>query len=449
MNKQTKVGLFVIIILSLLAYATLRISKSGLGGGGTYPVYVEVQSAGGITKKTPVQIAGIQVGSVGDVELIDNNRARIKLHIKKKIKLSQDVQARIKSVGFLGDTFIELYQPGPVIVPLAAGDTIRQVETGGDFGEVTNQISSIASDVKAITSTLKTLMAGEDSSFSRSLLNIEKITDALTRVSVANEQNVNAIITNLRAMSENLNHMVAQNMGRVDNTMENMEAITDKVRRGEGTIGRLVNDDTTVDKLNESIDNLNDLLGGASKTKLSVGYHTEYLGATEKFKHYVGLDIKPKPDKYLMLELVQDPAPDSKNTITETRITSGGVTNTVREEVETTNVDNFRFSAQLAKEFYNFRVRGGIIESSGGVGVDYQQGPIGVQVSAFDFETDRGERPHLKAMGTVNVTKGLYLLGGMDDFISNQQDPDWFMGVGFKMDDDDLKNLMSLTSLRR
>jgi phospholipid/cholesterol/gamma-HCH transport system substrate-binding protein len=386
---------------------------------------------------------------VADVSLVDNNHARIKLIIKKEVRLSRDVQARIKSVGFLGDTFIELYQPGPVLVPLVAGDTISQVESGGDFGDVTNQISSIASDVKAITTTMKNLMAGENSSFSRSLLNIEKITDALSRVSVQNEQNVHAIVANLRAMSENLNGMVARNMGRVDGTMENMEAITDKVRSGQGTIGRLVNDEETVDKLNESIDNLNDLLGGANRTKLSLGYHTEYLGNSEEFKHYVSLDIKPKPDKYLMLDLVQDPSPDSSNQIRETKITSGGVTSTVLEEVETTNVDKFRFSAQLAKEFYNFRVRGGIIESTGGVGLDYKQGPIGVQLSAFDFETERGEKPHLKAMGTINVTKGVYLLGGMDDFISNQQDPDWFMGVGVQMDDDDLKNLMSLTSLRR
>ncbi len=449
MNKQTKVGLFVVITLVLLGYATLRISKGGFTSGGTYPVYMDVISAGGINNKTPVQIAGIQVGNVGEIELVDNNRARVTLNIKNKVTLSSDVQARVKSVGFLGDTFIELYQPGPMLARLAEGSTIVQVEAGGDFGDVTNQISSIAGDVKAITTTLKKLMAGDDSSFSRSLLNIEKITDALTRVSTQNESNVNAIIANLRAMSENLNAMVAQNRGHVDNTMENMDAITDKVRRGEGTIGRLVNDDETVDKLNESIDNLNDLLGGANKTKLSLGYHTEYLGTSTDFKHYVSLDIKPKPDKYLMLELVQDPAPDSKNETRTTQITSGGVTNTIVEEIETTSFDKFRFSAQLAKEFNNFTVRGGLIESSGGVGIDYNKGPIGVKVSAFDFETNRGERPHLKAIGTVNLTKGVYVLGGIDDFISNQQDPDWVMGIGFKIDDDDIKNLMSLTTLSR
>lgn len=448
LTPQMKVGLFVLIVLIVLAYATVRISQTSLSPGGTYSVYLQIESATGITKKTPVEIAGIQVGYVSDINLIDNNQARLTLEINKSVKLSRNVEARIKAVGLLGDTYIELYQPGKIDEVLPRKATIQSVVTYGDFSSVTNELASVARDVKAITATMKGLMAGEDSSFARSLKNIEAITDALKNVSTKNEGNLNAIISNLRAISENLNMVVARNISHVDAALENVEVITEKVRSGEGTIGRLINDDETVEKLNESIDNLNELLGGANKLQVDVGYHTEYLGETEEFKHYVSLALKPKPDKFFLLEFVDDPAPDSRFTIKETQVTSGGVTTNVREEIETTEEDKFLFSAQLAKKYYGFTFRGGLIESSGGVGVDYDYGPFGAKFSAFDLETKRGERPHLKAMGTINVTRSIYLLGGMDDFISKQQDPDWFFGAGIQISDEDIKSLMGLLSVK-
>ncbi|EKD41276.1 MAG: hypothetical protein ACD_73C00783G0004 [uncultured bacterium] len=443
-----KVGLFVLIVFLLLVYATVRISKSGFSPGGNYSVYVLIESAAGLNKKTPVQIAGVQVGAVKDIRLIENNKAELELTIKKSVKLSANVEARIKSIGFLGDTYIELYQPGPMTQTLVEGSRIETVQNFGDFNSVTQQVGAIADDVKAITQTMRTLMAGEDSSFARSLKNIEKITDSLGRLSTNNEQNIQVIITNLRALSENMNAIVARNAGNVNATLDNVQVITDKMRKGEGTLGRLINDDATVDKLNESIDSLNDLLGGPSKMKIDVGYHTEYLGSTQEFKHYVGLDIKPKPDKFLRLELVQDPSPSPSRIEKNTTITSGGVTSTVNEEIATINSNKFRFTAELGKKFYDLTIRGGLIESSGGVGLDYNKGPVGLQFSAFNFVTKFGEHPHLKAMGTINLTPSLYALGGMDDFLNTQHGKDWFMGLGFNITDDDIKSFFGLLSLK-
>ena len=447
-TPQLKVGLFVLLVLLTLGYVTLRISQHSILPGGTYPVYVLIDSASGITAKTPVQVAGIQVGVVDDIELIEHNRARLKLSVSKKVKLSRDVRAQIKSLGFLGDTYIELYQPGPLAEILPEGSTIIQVQNYGDFSSVTGQISAIAEDVKAITTTMRTLMSGEDSAFARSIKNIEKITDSINRVTVANEGNLNAIIANLRAISDNLNGVVSRNVPNVDAALGDLSDITAKVKRGEGTIGRLLYDDETVEKLNSSIDNLNELLGGANRLQVDMGYHTEYLGTTEEFKHYVSLGLKPRPDKAFLFEFVDDPAPDSSRKRRVTDITSGGVTTTVEENIETTEFDKFRFSAQFAKKFYGLTVRGGLIESTGGVGLDYTQGPAGIKFSAFDFETKNGERPHLKAMGTLNVTRNLYLLGGLDDFISQEQETDWFLGAGLQMTDDDLKSLLGLMSVK-
>lgn len=448
-SPQFKVGLFVVVVFVLLVYVTVRVTQSSIFPGSTYTVYFTTNSATGLNNKTPVQIAGIQVGNVDEVKLVDSNKAQITLEIKKDVELSRDVQARVKSVGFLGDTYIDLYQPGPVVQPfLRDGESITSVGGGGDFGEVTTQVSDIAADIKAITATMKTLMAGEDSSFARTLKNVEKITTSLEHVTTQNEGNLNAIIANMKALSENMNLIVARNTANIDATLDNVASISEKVRRGEGTVGRLLNDDETVEKLNESLDNLNGILGGANKLQTSVGYHAEYLGVSKDFKHYISLALKPRPDKYFLLEFISDPSPDSRRETVETEITANGVTSTVVEEKNTTSPDNFLISAQLAKEFYGFTLRGGVIESKGGVGIDYTYGPASLKTSVFDFETKHNERPHIKTMATFNVTDSFYLLGGLDDIISKQQDPDWFLGLGIQVSDEDIKSLFGLMSLK-
>lgn len=448
LNPTLKVGLFVLLAIVVLTLITLKVSKTSLTPGGTYKIYLMVEAADGITKKTPVQIAGIQVGYVSDIELVENNRARLTLSLGKKVKISQDVEARIKSVGFLGDTYIELYQKGPIVSTLPEKSVVTNVHSYGDFSSLTGQLSSVAEDVKAITTTMRGLMAGDDSSFATSIKNIEKLTTALARVAVQNEQNLNIMLANFRALSQDLAGMVDRNSPRVDATMDNIDVITSKIRNGEGTVGKLINDETTVNKINDSLDSLNGVLGGVNRLRVDLGFHTEYLGNRGDMKHYVGLALRPRPDKAFLFDFVSDPSPAPNRQKRDTTITSGGVTSTVHEEIKTADIDQFRISAQLAKQFYGLTVRGGIIESRGGVGLDYQEGPLGLSLSAFDFgNKDNGT--HLKATGTFNVTRSLYLMGGADNIISKTQDPDLVVGAGFQFTDDDIKSLLGMINLNK
>jgi phospholipid/cholesterol/gamma-HCH transport system substrate-binding protein len=130
--------------------------------------------------------------------------------------------------------------------------------------------------------------------------------------------------------------------------------------------------------------------------------------------------------------------------IKDTEITAGGTTNTIHTLTSTYEPEKFRFSAQLAKKIYDFTLRGGIIESRGGVGLDYDKGPLSLKFSAFDFSTKYGDKPHLKAWGSLNLTKNFYFVGGADDIINPHQPVDWFVGGGLRLVDEDVKNLIGI-----
>lgn len=445
-EKNLKSGIFVFITLLLLFVMILRISQGRFFYSRDYTLYMDVESAVGLGKNTPVQIAGVDVGVVKNITLVSSTKARLKLSIDHGIKISTDAIGRVKTTGILGDAYIEIFQQEPIIATHKEGGVISKVESYGDLNSVTGQLGTIAEDVKAITTSMRKVMAGDDSAFSQSLKNIEKISASLAHLTTRNDKNIEAIIVNMQQLTRNLNTVVAANMGHFDNSLANIDRITTDIENGRGTVGRLLKDDATVEKLNDTLDELRNAIGGFNRWGVDVGAHTEYLGGTGSFKNYVTLELSPRPDKIFLFEAVSDPDPTFRTQVDETIVTSGGTTSTVTTERRTKNLNQFLFSFQLAKKFEDFTLRGGLIESTGGIGIDYDKGPFGVSLSAYDFKTDSTQRPHLKLMGTTQLTRTFYLLGGLDDFVNQTQDLDWYLGAGITFGDDDLKSLLGLMS---
>lgn len=443
-NKNLKAGIFVLATLVLLAYMTVKVGQGGLFRGGTYKVYMDVSSAVGLDEKTPVQIAGVSVGNIKDIELTPQNKARIKMILDDDVHLTTSAKGMVKQTGILGDSYIEIIPGFDSDPQLKDGDHIASLGVQGDLSSMTGQFSLIAEDVKAITKQMRKLMAGDDSSFTHTMKNLEKITKSLAEVTENNQHNIEAIIQHMRVITQNVNYMVARNMGHVNNTLYNLDQITTDVERGKGTVGRLLKDEETVDRLNETLESLNEFVGGASRLNIVMDAHTEYLAGTGDVKNYVSLELQPRPDKAFIFSVNSDPDPSFKTQREITQVTSGNNTSTIETVKRIKEIGRFHFSAQLAKKFEDFTIRGGLIESSGGIGLDYNKGPLGIQFSAFDFKTDFGEKPHLKAMGTLSLTKTFYLLGGADDFINPNQDLAWFMGGGIRFTDEDIKSLLGL-----
>lgn len=444
-EKNFKAGLFVLLTLVLLFWMILKVGQGGLFSSGKYTLYMDVDSAVGIGKNTPVQIAGVDIGAVEDIALTPERKARLKISITDKVKILSTSKGIIKQTGILGDSFVEIV-PGLLGNELKSGAVITDVSKQGDLSSMTGQFSVIGEDVQAITKQMRKLMAGDDSSFTKTMLNIEKITDSLKKVTAKNEENINVIIANMKVISQNLNYVIANNMANVNGALYNVNDITGTIQRGEGTIGRLVKDEETIEKLNDTLDNVNEFVGGANRLKVDMNAHSEYLGGTGQYKNYVGISLHPRPDKYFSFEVTSDPDPSFATNQRITEVTSGGTTNTIEVTDHSKALGQFQFSAQLAKKFENLTLRGGLIESTGGVGLDYNYGPFGVQFSAFDFKTEFNQKPHLKAMGTAQVTRTFYLLGGLDDFINPSQSVDWFLGGGIKFTDDDIKSLLGVFS---
>ncbi len=130
-DLETAVGFFLLIGILSLAYISVKLGRLEVFVTKGYTVYAEFDQAGGIKPGASVEIAGVSVGKVTDVNL-DKYQALLTLEINKGIKLQDDSIASIKTKGLIGEKFVQL-TPGASDKYISKGGRIMDTESAIDI----------------------------------------------------------------------------------------------------------------------------------------------------------------------------------------------------------------------------------------------------------------------------------------------------------------------------
>ena len=130
-NLEMSVGVFMMVGLLAIAYLTLNLGGLELFGGNYYKVHASFSSISGLKSGARVEIAGVQVGKVSHISLVDD-QAKVELSLKPEVKIGSDVFASIKTQGIIGDKFVQL-TPGAEEDFLQDGDEITETESAVDL----------------------------------------------------------------------------------------------------------------------------------------------------------------------------------------------------------------------------------------------------------------------------------------------------------------------------
>ena len=126
------VGLFVLSGLIGVFFLAFRIGKSEFIGEKTYELVAVFNNLSGVSENGRVEIAGVRVGSVQNIQLNDNFQAIVTLKLPEHLKLDDDTIAAVKTSGLIGDRFIELF-PGGSGIQLEPGDLIFDTQSAIDL----------------------------------------------------------------------------------------------------------------------------------------------------------------------------------------------------------------------------------------------------------------------------------------------------------------------------
>lgn len=252
----------------------------------------------GLQSSNTVTLNGYKIGLVNTVNLYPGdslNRILVELRITKDIEIPANTIAEIKS-DFLGLNTVALkFVPSDRFAK--DGDTLKSSIATSIQDEVANQMKPIKvktekmlSSIDSILEAIKYTFNGDaqkalNQSIKRILLTIDNLnhsTETLDNMITDNTgtikqiiNNANSIALNIKNNNDKINNLIdnlsnfsdslakvnfAQTLHSVDKALYDLSVVTDKINKGQGTLGQLVNNDTLYFELEKASRDLNLLL---------------------------------------------------------------------------------------------------------------------------------------------------------------------------------------------
>ena len=216
-RRDLRVGALVLAALTLVGIATFLIGKDDRWFGSKNRYFIKFESVGGLATGSPVQLNGVVVGSVRDVVLPEDmgqNQITVWIDVEKRYgrRVRKDSAARIKTLGLLGDKYIEINSGSPEFEEIAAGTEIPTAEATS-VDQLIASGEDVMQNVVSISHSLSNILGRMDRG--------EGVLGALTVKSDAGEELRTSLFE----------------------TLVTIRTIAEHVRSGKGPAGRLVYDD--------------------------------------------------------------------------------------------------------------------------------------------------------------------------------------------------------------
>jgi phospholipid/cholesterol/gamma-HCH transport system substrate-binding protein len=478
--RAAKVGIMVVAGLVAI-FLVYRYVEETAGGGEGNMVCAMFDDAQGLIPKSRVVIAGIPVGQIEDIYL-EGNRARVDMMIDESVELHADSSVAMRSVSILGESILVI-NPGSVDEPrLAAGECIPQVQEQVSTDEILQNVNEIAKNVRSVTEQLDRAFGTDEAGqrMESALRNLSEALEAINRTIAANEQAINRIIANIddtaaaagprlirildnvEVASADVRDLIHDNRDNIDGALDQIDetvasingaatelqevladagVVTDRLVEGEGTLGRLSEDETLIDEVEGAAEGINNLVGGLARLQTIVELRSEYNFLANSFKSYVSIRLQPREDRYYLIQLIDDPRGNID--VTETTVRTSPPREgeaPIYQETRVTRSDALRFTFQFAKRIHFATFRFGIMESTGGLGVDFHLADDRLEMNLDAFAVGEQTFPRLRFRIAYEVVSRLWVLGGIDDALNGSRD--FFLGAMLRFNDEDLKGIL-------
>lgn len=477
-STAAKVGAFT-IVLTVAAVVIYRFIDYQVGGEEGYTVHAYLKDAQGIAKHSQVKLAGIPVGHIKSVRL-EHGKARVDIAMDRDVPLYDDASVAKISSSLLGEYFLAVAAGTEGKRQLRDGDEIRHVLEAATTDDIMKDVAEITQDVKKVTRALANTVGtdqGEDD-IKRTLANLAEVTDNLNKIVAENRQTIRSILTNVESISDksapeidrilenvrvatqDVRELMAKSeepgaapgevrqiIDRVENAssslesaLSNLDSATERIERGEGTLGRLSKDEKLIDEVEGVAEGVNEFVGGISRLQTIVELRSEYQFLSGGMKSYLKVRLQPREDKYYLVEVISDPR--GFTTFEQLDVDTNNPNDPPHyREVRATTKNSFRFSFQFAKSMGPFTGRFGIVESTGGIGLDLLLLDDRFEVSQDLFGFGEVVLPRYRITLGYEFVNHLWLLAGVDDILSADR-RDYYVGLRLRFNDTDLKSIL-------
>lgn len=276
---EVRVGAVVVLAGIILVVGTMWFQKFQFAEK-RYPFFVTFEQVGGLSSGDPIMINGVERGRVNAVSL-QAGHVVVELGVVEGVLLPDDSEVLLKSIGIMGERFVAI-TAGTSGRMIAEGDTLNGkflaglTEVMGGAGAILDDVGAAARDLRDVAEilaaqgrlqeTMDNLAAASEDLRELTSEGGPRLSSALEKFESASTAMDNLLSKHYTSLDSSL-AAFGRAGGRVEVTMENLEGVSFDLREitsalldGEGGLGRLLVDDTLVNRLEATITHLDSLI---------------------------------------------------------------------------------------------------------------------------------------------------------------------------------------------
>lgn len=290
-SNETKVGALAAVAITFLVLGYNYLAGRGSLFSKKYTLNVSMDDVTDISTSTRILYNGYQVGNVTDVEMGQpQGKFNVYFVINEDIYIPKGSSIKVSSavlggkalnlilsqekaqaengqtLAFINDTTI-LQSVSNVLKPLNAkiNSIVNSLDSLLSNGELNQSIRSLNASLKSFTKTsdnASKMLEDNLPRISAIMGNVESITSNLKN----NNEKINLIIANLKTTSDNIAAMkLKETVDKANEMLGDVSEIMEKINKGEGSLGLLVNDKGLYNNLNSTAAELDKLLKDLQK----------------------------------------------------------------------------------------------------------------------------------------------------------------------------------------
>ena len=280
-RREVQVGIFVLVgILAVLASLFILTDPGTFRG--RYYVSTIVRDAGGIRSRDPVQQNGVNIGRVDDLRLNPDGGVAMRLEIEGRYKFPVDSRVQLTAKGLLGEMVAEI-KPGTSTKMAREGDVLSSGAPGGGLAGTAQALGDKADTLltsanQAMGSANQMLSPQTVGAVQTSAAELQAMLGSLQAMAAEQRTQLNALSGSLNrsargfestatrpelaraiARSDSISIRLDAASRSLNQATGSMAVVMGRLERGEGTMGKLMTDDSLYTNLNSAVNNLSQL----------------------------------------------------------------------------------------------------------------------------------------------------------------------------------------------
>lgn len=316
-TRNIRVGIMVMVGLVLLLAALYMIGDKQNLFGSTIKLRAHFSNVNGLTVGNNVRYVGIDVGTVSDIQIINDSSVMVEMTIEAGAMeyIRKNAIASIGTDGLMGNKLVNIssvpgtaayIKEGDILetrIPLDTDEIMRTLSsTNDDMYQIAENLKSITTKIEqdnmiwnllgdsAIARNIRSTMANIDQS-SKELVGLTRSFNQITKDVQSGEGllgtvlydsslvvKINSTLNNLQGVSDSLVRLSSD-----------ISDITKHVKRGEGAAGKMLMDEKTDQDLTETMENL-------KKSSVLLNENLEALKRSLLFRRYFRKQEKSKSE---------------------------------------------------------------------------------------------------------------------------------------------------------